>query len=246
MKTDPAGLSPGAMYSKSAALYDLIATWGMDYPAEAGKITDLIRPSRPQCRTLLEVACGTAEHARYLSEVHGFGVDGIDLEPACIAIARAKCPRGRFDVADMTDFHLGRCYDGVLLMAGSIGHVVTLRPRVRETLACLREHLAGGVVVVQPFLTPDTFQVGTNEWTAASGDLRVTRVRRSERDGQRGWWYFHDTVEGPDGPRESDEVHEFGLFTAVEMLAAFTAVGLTATFDLRGPGRGAYVASVSA
>jgi hypothetical protein len=26
------------------------------------------------------------------------------------------------------------------------------------------------------------------------------------------------------------------------MLAAFTAVGLTATFDLRGPGRGAYVA----
>ena len=48
----------------------------------------------------------------------------------------------------------------------------------------------------------------------------------------------------PEGP--VTEVQEVGLFTAEEMQAAFSAVGLTAAFDARGPGRGVYVASAPA
>ena len=213
------------MYTE-AALYDLLSTHLMDYRAEAETVADLIRRARPHCRTLLDVACGTGEHAQYLSELHGFEVDGVDLSPAMLARARDRCPRGRFDVADMTNFHLGRCYDGVLCMSGSIGHAVTPQ-RLRETLACLRDHLApGGIAVVQPYRTPEAIQVGTREYTIESGDLRVTRTRRSERDGQRQRLFLHYTIEGPDGTRESDEFHELGLFTVDEMLAAFHAVGL--------------------
>src|ERR1044071_3886036 len=128
------------MYTE-AEIYDLLYASGIDgkdYSAEAGRIADLVRRGRPHSRTLLDVACGTAEHARYLSEVHGFEVDGVDLSPEMIARARAKCPRGRFDIADMTNFHLGRRYDVVLCLFAAIGHVVTL-PRLREALACLRD-----------------------------------------------------------------------------------------------------------
>jgi len=237
------------MYTE-AELYDLTFTSGIDgkdYSAEAGEIAALVRRARPHSRTLLDVACGTGEHARYLSEVHGFEVDGVDISPEMLARARAKCPRGRFDVADMTNFHLGRCYDGLLCMFGAIGHVVTL-PRLHDTLACLRAHLApGGVAVVQPYLTPDAVPtLGTREYSFESGDVKVRRTRHSELDGRYYRACYHYTIEGPDGTREVDEVDEWGLFTVDEMLAAFSAVGLAATYDPSGwseaSGRGIYIA----
>jgi ubiquinone/menaquinone biosynthesis C-methylase UbiE len=89
------------MYTE-AELYDLLYATGVDgkdYLAEAGAIAALVRQARPHSRTLLDVGCGTGEHARYLSEVHGFEVDGVDIPPELIARAPAKCPRGRFEVA---------------------------------------------------------------------------------------------------------------------------------------------------
>src|SRR2546423_1806434 len=77
--------------------------------------------------------------------------------------------------------------------------------------------------------------------TVEAGDLRVTRIHRSERDGERCRLYFEYTIEGPDGTRESTEVHELGLFTVDEMLAAFSAAGLAVTYDPNSPiGRGVY------
>jgi len=237
------------MYTE-AELYDLLYASGIDgkdYSAEAGEIAALVRRARPHSRTLLDIACGTGEHARYLSEVHGFEVDGIDISTDMIARARAKCPRGRFDIADMASFHLGRCYDGLLCMFSAIGHVVTL-PRLRDTLACMRAHLApGGVAVVQPYLTPDAIPtLGTREYCFESGDLKVRRTRYAELDGRCHRVSYHYTIEGPDGTREADEVEEWGLFTRDEMLATFSAVGLAATYDPSGwsdaTGRGIYIA----
>ena len=75
------------MYSRTAQYYDLIYGF-KDYSAEAEKITALIREELPTANTILDVACGTAEHAKLLSEQ--FEVNGIDLEPAFIEIAREK------------------------------------------------------------------------------------------------------------------------------------------------------------
>lgn len=237
-----------AMYSASAAHYDRIYGSFKDYAAEARGLAELLRAGGRRIRTVLDVACGTGAHAALLAESHGFEVDGVDLDPALLAIAAAKCPRGRFVQADMTDLHLGRTFDAVLCLFGSIAYTAT-PAKLRAAFACLREHVVpGGVVVVEPFLTPDQFTAGhTNSITAESEGIRVTRRNRSERDGARCRLNFEYVIEGPHGTECEAEVHELGLFTIDQVLDGFASAGMTATYDPRGPaGRGLYVASIGA
>ena len=54
------------MFSKSAHWYDLLYSF-KDYREEATYIPKLLNQIHPDAKTILEVACGTAEHDRYLS-----------------------------------------------------------------------------------------------------------------------------------------------------------------------------------
>ena len=90
------------MFSASAEFYDLIYSTFKDYIGEAEQIAGLLRQLNLHCQTVLDVACGTGEHARLLAG-HGFVVDGIDLGPAFVRIAEQKHPAGRFFVADIVD-----------------------------------------------------------------------------------------------------------------------------------------------
>ena len=67
------------MFSKSAELYDKIYFEFKDYKAETQKIVEIIAREHSSARALLDVACGTGEHARILHDQHGYEVDGIDL-----------------------------------------------------------------------------------------------------------------------------------------------------------------------
>ena len=58
---------------------------------------------------------------------------------------RRKHPAGRFVLADMSDFHLGRHYDAVICLFSSIGYVRTL-DRVTHAIGRFRDHLAPGGV----------------------------------------------------------------------------------------------------
>src|SRR5689334_7488828 len=137
------------MFTESASFYDAIYAF-KDYDAEAVKIAAAIRARAPGARTLLDVACGTGMHARRLAGQHGFVVDGVDRDPVMVRLAQAAHPAGRFVEGDMTAFDLGRRYDAVTCLFGSIGYLRTI-DRVRLALACFRRHLAsGGVMVVEP------------------------------------------------------------------------------------------------
>jgi SAM-dependent methyltransferase len=231
------------MFDASAEYYDVIYATFKDYAAEAEQIAALLRERHPRCRTVLDVACGTGEHARLLAAA-GFEVDGLDLSPAFVAIARAKRPVGRFFEADMTGFHLGRTYDAVICMFSSIGYVRTL-DRVQAALTCFREHLAsGGIAVVEPWFSPgalDPDRVARN--TGEADGVRVTRVSRVQIDGRLSRLFFDYEIADASGTRNVSEVHELGLFTPTEMLDAFRAAGLAAEYDAQGlTGRGLYVA----
>ena len=84
------------MFSESAALYDIDLRYLQELTRpESATIAALLERERPGCRTVLDVACGTGEHARLLAERHGLLVDGIDLDPAFVEIARRKHPAGK-------------------------------------------------------------------------------------------------------------------------------------------------------
>ena len=53
------------MYSATAEIYDAIYSF-KDYAGEAAKIREIVARERPGARTILDVACGTGEHARVL------------------------------------------------------------------------------------------------------------------------------------------------------------------------------------
>jgi SAM-dependent methyltransferase len=232
------------MFSSSADIYDLIYSSFKNYAQEAGQIATLLRRIHPPCRSLLDVACGTGEHAHLLAAHHGFEVDGLDLDPGFVQIAQRKHGAGRFHEANMVDFHLGRRYDAVLCLFSSIGYTRTL-PDLRRALACFREHLAvGGVVLVEPWFPPGAMDHGRKETrTVEARGLRVVRVGRVELRDRLSRIHFDYEIRGPDGVRHETEVHELGLFTTDEMLQSFSAAGLAVEYDPQGlTGRGLYVA----
>lgn len=223
------------MFTETAGLYDAIYGQIKDYADEGRQIAALIREAHPAARTVLDVACGTGEHARRLTEL-GFEVDGIDLEPGFVEIARGKLPRARFEIADMAGFDLGRTYDVVTCLFSAIGYADTL-PRMRAAIASLRRHVApDGVVLVEPWITPEEFGDGrTGSLELAVGELRVTRHFQTSRDGNLSTLRFDYDIAGPDGTRHAREVHTLGLYTVAEMQAAFEAAGLVAAYE---PGAG--------
>jgi SAM-dependent methyltransferase len=231
------------MFSASAEFYDLIYFTFKDYAAEARQIASLLRRLNPGCASVLDVACGTGEHARLLT-ADGFAVDGLDLDPAFVRIAQRKHPAGRFFEADMADFHLPHRYDAVLCLFSSIGYVRTL-DRVGAALRCFREHLLpGGVIVVEPWFPPgalDPTRVARN--VGEANGVRVSRVSRVAIEGRLSRLNFEYEITDGTGTRRTSEVHELGLFTTAELLAAFEDAGLAADHDPRGlTDRGLFVA----
>ena len=232
------------MFSESAELYDLIYASFKNYEAETDQLAARLESARHGVRTVLDVACGTGEHARLLAERHGLLVDGIDLDPAFVRIAQRKHPAGRFVVADMCDFSLGRRYDAVMCLFSSIGYVRTL-DRVRQALSCFREHVEpGGIIVVEPWFAPGVLQDGYLTRNVGERDgIRVERQSRTEVDGRLSRLHFDYDVTDHGRTHHASEVHELGLFTPEEMRAEFEASGLVVEYDPQGLiGRGLYVA----
>jgi len=236
------------MFSESADLYDAIYGGIKDYAAETAQIATLLRQAHPAAGTVLDVACGTGEHARLLAESHGFSADGIDLDRALIAIARRKHPRGRFVQADMSDFDLGCRYDAVTCLFSSIGYLRTIEKVVQALSAFRRHTAAGGIVVVEPWFAPGGLDpTRVSRHTVNVGQLHVERVGHVEIDNRISRLRFDYRIEGPDGVSLATEHHELGLFTKDEMLGSFADAGLAAAYDPVGlTGRGLYVARSAA
>lgn len=231
------------MFSESAEFYDLIYSTFKDYAGEADAIAKLLHGLHPDCRAVLDVGCGTGEHARLLAG-HGFLVDGLDLDAAFIQIAQRKHAQGRFFVADMADFALPHRYDAVVCLFSSIGYLKTLN-RVEQALVRFGEHLApGGVILVEPWFAPDmlsTWRVMTN--TGEHAGARVTRTSRVEIEGRLSRVFFEYEIAEAGTTRTAHEVHELGLFTTSELIDTFRRAGLATKHDPVGlTGRGLYVA----
>lgn len=229
-------------YAQAAEFYDLLYAGRKDYAAEADFLVGLIEEARPGARSVLDVGCGTGGHARRFLD-RGFAVDGVDVEPAFVEIARAKCPDGAFVVGDMTTLDLPGRYDVVTCLFSAIGYVRT-EPALRAAILRMRRHLDdGGLLLVDPWFEPGQLTHGRVMATMGEADgLAVSRVSRTVVDGALSRLEFEYVIGTADGLERRSEVHELGLFTQAQMEAAFTAAGLAVRREPEAWGtRGVYV-----
>jgi len=234
------------MFAESAELYDLIYGSFKDYESEAAAVAGLLARVAPSAHTILDVGCGTGEHARWLETAHGYRVDGLDIEPDFVKVAGTKLPSSRFWCADMAGFSLGTAYDAVLCLFSAIGYVVSVE-RLESALSAFRAHLRpGGVALVEPWFEPDGWHPGrVHVLTSESEDTHVVRMSHSTVRDRVSVLDFHYLVGTSHGVEHRREQHELGLFTREEMLAGFRRAGFERTaHEPEGlTGRGLYIAT---
>ena len=231
------------MFTESAEIYDLIYAEFKNYAKESERLAALIRRVNPHCQSILDVACGTGEHMRHLTAT-GFRVDGIDLDERFAHLAARKNAQSRVWCSDMASLNVGERYDAVLCLFSSIAYVRTLE-RLVATLRGFRQHLnVGGVIIVEPWFGPGQLDPSFVMRNAAEAPgLRVERVSHLEIRDRISRLRFDYTLTDSSGTRHATELHEMGLFTTDEMLAAFAAAGVAAEHDETGlDGRGLYIA----
>jgi SAM-dependent methyltransferase len=231
------------MFTKSAPWYDHLYAF-KDYAAASSYVRRTIERYHPQARSLLDVACGTGRH---LAEFRAdYDVEGLDLNPDLLSVARSRCPGVPLHVGNMIDFDLSRTFDVVTCLFSSIAYVKTVG-NMRSAVGAMKRHLSpGGILLIEPWFGPENYWTGT-----------ITANHVDEPDLKIAWMYtsdeptdhiatldIHYLVGTPKEVQHFTERHEFGLFAPDEYRRALEDVGLKVEHDPLpgGPfGRGMYV-----
>jgi SAM-dependent methyltransferase len=223
------------MYTRSARFYDQLYHF-LDYEAAAARVRARLREAHPEARTLLDVGCGTGRHLEHLAG--DYEVSGLDLSPELLAAARARCPTVSLYEGDMTGFDLGTTFDVITCLFSAIAYVRTLE-NLRRSLATFARHLnPGGVVLVEPWFTPEMYWTDTVTTNFADApDLKIAWMYTSTRRDRLAVLDIHYLVGQPSGVQHFTECHELGLWTKEEYMGSFRAAGLEVVHEPIGPFR---------
>lgn len=179
------------IYTEDAELYDIAFDW--DLSEEAAWLAPRLG------RSVLEPGCGSGRMLAALA-AHGLEPVGIDTSEEMLALARA---RGCEVVhADMTDFDLGRRFDGAVSVVSTVG---ILGPEgLASHLESMARHLEpGGRYLVQQGVFATEGERWRSEWEAERGDTKLHIVWEAiDRDRSR------SRVEIVAGPRAGEIVEE--------------------------------------
>jgi len=233
------------LYGDLARYYDKIYQ-GKDYVKDIDRLQGLLdRYGPPPGDELLDIGCGTGNHVEILEK--RFRCTGVDVEEEMLAIAREKVPSATFVEGDMRSIDLGREYDVVTSLFGTLGYARD-EDGLWGTIENMARHLRpGGLMVVDPWYTPDRWIDGfVNLTTVDEPELKIARVGHSTRIEEISRMELHYLVaEKGVGVRHYEEVHEMGLFEVELVLGSMREAGLDARFLEEGfadDDRGTYVA----
>jgi SAM-dependent methyltransferase len=226
------------VFSQTADLYDAFYSW-KDYEVEAERVHSAIEARKlSPGRGLLDVACGTGHHLEFLKR--WYDCQGCDLDPAMLALARARLPELDLFEADMNNLDSGRAYDAVVCLFSSIGYA---RDPGLPITAMARHLVPGGVLLVEPWLTPEQFETGkVGAIFVDREDVKACRMNSTSRDGRSSRLDFEYLVGRGGRVEHFTESHQVWLHTEAEYRGAFGAAGLEVELDPEGPmGRGLYI-----
>jgi ubiquinone/menaquinone biosynthesis C-methylase UbiE len=230
-------------YKKTARFYDLIYS-AKPYARESEKVDLLIQTSKQTPgNSLLDVACGTGAHLVYLQE--NYAATGVDLSAEMLAIARQRCPELPFMQGDMRTFDLGRQFDAVTCLFSAIAYM-PIKADLNRAIANMARHLKpGGVMLIEPFLTPDVAVDGHRSADfLESATLSICRMTISKVNGNEIHFPMYHMVQDADQVVTFVEDHRLYLYTVEEMCGAFESAELSVQHDFDGlMGRGLYIAT---
>jgi SAM-dependent methyltransferase len=225
-----ANTEANAVYDQRVTdVYDLFyAGRGQDFANDGASLTKIILDRKPDARSVLDVGCGTGEHLRALA---GFfdEVAGVELSAAMCELARTKLPGSAVHQGDMREFDLGRTFDAVCSLTSTVGYLASV-DELGGALAVMAGHLPpGGVLVIDPYWSPENFIDGHIGHAVVSDDTRtVTRLSHTTRDGIATRHEAHYLMADSNGICHFTHVQPLHLFTRDEYLAAFERAGCTA------------------
>jgi ubiquinone/menaquinone biosynthesis C-methylase UbiE len=229
-------------YKTLAKYYDLVYHW-KDYAKEVRMVRRIIsRHKKFPGKELLDVGCGTGKHLSYLKD---FDRTGIDLNERMLNIARKNSPGARYVRANMTNFRLSNKFDVILCLFSAIGYARTYS-NLERTVRNFSRHLKrGGVAIIEPWFTEETWHVGHMHFTTYdSNEIKVARLSYSGRKGNLSILNEHYLIaEQGKGIRHLQNLQYMGLFDLKRTLNMMKRAGMRAEFLKLGlsPGRGLLV-----
>jgi SAM-dependent methyltransferase len=150
-----------SVFGNYARYYDLLYR-DKDYVGEAKFIHQLLKTHAPQAKTILELGCGTGNHAVLLAQEGGYQLHGVDFSPEMLQTAndrKSQLPPSlaenlEFSHGDVREVRLNRSFDAVL----SLFHVIsyqTTNADLQAALATAKMHLKpGGILLFDVWYGP--------------------------------------------------------------------------------------------
>jgi SAM-dependent methyltransferase len=228
-------------FSRSVHIYDQIYTKIRNYEKQAKEIRAWIEKRNPSAISLLDVACGTGLHIKYLSK--WFDVEGVDISPAMVEVSKLRNPNSSIYVGDMRDFAIEKQYDIITCLFSSITYAGDVKS-LKATLRNLAKHLIpGGLCIIEPYISPDAWCDGVvGLRTAETVDQKISMVDRAEKSGRKIRREIEYLVGTPKKIEKISEEHAYFLFTRQEYENAYVDAGFSVEYDDIGfiEGRGMY------
>jgi trans-aconitate methyltransferase len=213
------------VFNKSQAFYEAINARGKDYAAEAAWLRAAIGVANPGAHRVLDVACGTGAHLRFMHKQ--FEVAGEDADATMIEIAKERLPGVPFRVGRMQDLTVKQPYDVAMCLFGSIAYLAD-EAELRSTIVRFANAVTtGGLVIIEPWIGPDEWHDGTLEASFVDQpQLKIARIGASERYGTTSVTRYEYLVGETAGMSGFSETHVQQLFTDAQYRSAFDAAGL--------------------
>jgi len=213
-------------FANIAAYYDELYVKPEQYQREAARASTLIETYKLSGGTdLLDLACGTGGHIPYWRDL--YIVTGLDLSPAMLDRAIHRFPDVEFHLGNMVDFVLGRSFDALVCLYGSIGFVRTLE-NLNNAVSNFAAHLkCGGVLCLTPWSTQEEFEPKIVVDVVKHANVHISRMENVKRKAPGLVEVdFHHLVGQDDTVTYHTQSIEVGLFSRQQYLDALYSAQL--------------------
>jgi SAM-dependent methyltransferase len=162
------------LYGELAWLWPLWGDHETEYADYCRHVARLLREhaQRP-VESLLVSSCGGGKNVFNLEQE--FEVTGLDISPAMLGLARKLNPACEFVQADMRDFALEQRFDAVFIDDG-VSHLLSRNDLAAAFRAAYRHLRPGGVMLVTPDVTRETFRQNRTSVEYAGGSAKPANI----------------------------------------------------------------------